>query len=378
MKTVSMRSPRVYRDFFGKWSRYPYQSLYTETICSIIGKSFGGDSFHVQKRIQSADSYQDIISVENLLEAWREFVSGKTKRVDVQEFQQHLMDNILLLHNDLTTKTYQHSLYKAFKISDPKPRDIHKASVRDRLLHHAVYRQLYSFFDRTFISDSYSCRKEKGTHRAMNTFRRYAYKESKNGTRTIWVLKCDIRKFFASIDQAVLMEILCSYIADEDILWLISRVVESFSSTEKGKGLPLGNLTSQLLVNIYMNEFDQFVKHKLKAHRYIRYSDDFVILSPDYDWLVSLLPLIRDFLRDRLKLELHPQKVSIHTLASGIDFLGWIHFSDHRVLRATTKKRMFRAIAGNPKPSRITSYLGMLAHGNARKLMAQIPEPAQK
>ena len=125
----------------------------------------------------------------------------------MQEFASNLLGNILVLHTDLTSRTYRHGLYHHFKISDPKPRDIHKASVRDRLVHHALYRQLYPFFDRTFTSDSYSCRRWKGTHKAMNTFRRYAYKESKNNTRTLWVLKCDIRKFFASIDQGVLMGI---------------------------------------------------------------------------------------------------------------------------------------------------------------------------
>ena len=311
--------------------------------------------------------------MDNLLGAWKEFLKGKRDKRDVQEFEYRLSENILDLHRELAAKSYTHGGYYAFNISDPKPRNIHKASVRDRLLHHTIYRQLYPFFDRTFISDSYSCRKEKGAHRAMNTFRRYAYKESKNNTRTLWVLKCDIRKFFASVDQAVLMDTLRSYIPDQDILWLIGRVVESFHSTEPGKGLPLGNLTSQLLVNIYMNEFDQFVKHTLKAKYYIRYADDFVFLSNDRDWLVSLLPCIRDFLHEKLKLELHPDKVSIATLSSGIDFLGWVHFSDHRVLRTATKQRMLKTLRDNPKKETTASYRGMLSHGNAHKLSELIP-----
>ena len=259
-------------------------------------------------------------------------MKGKRKRTDVQEFERYLMRNIFALHNDLASGTYQHGGYHHFKISDPKPRDIHKASVRDRLVHHAIYRQLYPFFDKTFISDSYSCRKEKGTHKAMNRFRSFARKISENNTRTCWVLKCDIRKFFASVDQAILMDILKTYISDERTNVLIKNIVESFSSTEVGKGLPLGNLTSQLLVNIYMNEFDQFAKHTLKAKYYVRYADDFVFLSENRDWLVSLLPRISSFLHDSLTLELHPNKVSIETLSSGVDFLGWVHFPDHRVL----------------------------------------------
>lgn len=278
------------------------------------------------------------------------------------------MDNILDLHIALRSGTYTHGPYHHFKISDPKPRDIHKASVRDRLVHHALYRQLYPFFDKTFISDSYSCRNGKGTHKAMNRFQSFAQKVSKNNTRTCWVLKCDVRKFFASIDQKMLIKIVGLYISDECILALIKNIVSSFNSGTEGKGLPLGNLTSQLLVNIYTNEFDQFAKHTLKAKYYIHYADDFVILFTDRTWLVSLLSRIRDFLHNNLALELHPDKVSIETFASGIDFLGWVHFPDHRVLRTSTKRRMLKALSGNPKEETIISYCGMLSHGNAQRL----------
>ena len=278
------------------------------------------------------------------------------------------MRNILELHRELSAGTYCHGGYEHFRISNPKPRDIHKASVRDRLVHHALYRQLYPFFDRTFIADSYSCRNGNGTHKAMNRFRSFAYNVSENDTRTCWILKCDIRKFFASIDQSVLMKIISRYISDERTCSLIKNIVDSFNSGTAGKGLPLGNLTSQLLVNIYMNEFDQLAKHKLKAMYYIRYADDFVFLSPDRNELSSLIPRIQKYLYNCLSLELHPDKVSINTLASGIDFLGWVHFPGHRVLRTSTKRRMFKAISGNTKEESVASYLGMLSHGNAHKI----------
>ena len=187
-------------------------------------------------RIQFTAPYEQIISVDNLLEAWKEFIRGKRKRKDVQEFERHLMHNILSLHSDLVAETYKHGPYDAFKISDPKLRDIHKATVRDRLLHHALYRQLYPFFDKTFISDSYSCRLEKGTHRAMNAFRRHAYQESKNNTVTLWVLKCDIRKFFASINQETLIWIIAERITDERTTQLLKNIILSFSSVGKGRG----------------------------------------------------------------------------------------------------------------------------------------------
>ena len=323
--------------------------------------------------------------MENLLVAWREFVRGKRKKKDVQEFQHCLMDNILALHRDLVAGVYKHGGYQHFRISDPKPRDIHKASVRDRLLHHALYRKLYPFFDRTFIADSYSCRNRKGTHRAMNRFRQFAYKVSRNHTRTCWVLKCDIRKFFASIDQSVLLGIVRGYIPDTCITALIAEVVSSFQSFSNMtlarpagrarviyKGLPLGNLTSQLLVNIYMNEFDRFMKHKLKAKYYIRYSDDFVILSADKRHLLKIVRYIALFLRERLKLELHPYKVSLATFASGIDFLGWVHFPDHRVLRTSTKRRMLKRLDATDNEKVASSYLGLLSHGNTKKLRQRI------
>jgi retron-type reverse transcriptase len=314
-------------------------------------------------------SYEDTISIENLLEAWEEFIRGKRKRIDVQEFELHLMQNVLELHHELAAGIYQHGGYQHFKISDPKPRDIHKATVRDRLLHHALYRKLYPFFDRTFIADSYSCREGKGTHKATNRFRAFAYQVSKNDTRTCWVLKCDIRKFFASIDHQTLFNILEPYISDERTQSLIVNIVGSFNSGTVGKGLPLGNLTSQLLVNIYMNEFDQFMKHKLKVTHYIRYADDFVLLSPDKSYLTKMLLSMEVFLRDKLKLEMHPNKVFIKTFASGIDFLGWVHFPNYRVLRTATKQRMFRTLEETAgKKETVESYLGMLSHGNTARL----------
>lgn len=137
---------------------------------------------------------------------------------------------------------------------------------------------------------------------------------------------------------------------------------------EMGRGLPLGNLTSQLLVNIYMNEFDQFVKRELKVKYYIRYADDFVILQNDKIYLQNLLPKISRFLKEKLKLQLHPDKVFIKTLASGVDFLGWIHFPYHRVLRTSTKRRMLKRLQENIKKEAKQSYLGLLKHGNTYQL----------
>jgi RNA-directed DNA polymerase len=328
--------------------------------------------------VKFVDTYEHIISVENLLEAWKEFILGKKGRKDAQEFQRNLMSHIISIHNDLADKTYTHSAYEAFNISDPKPRNIHKAKVRDRLLHHALYRKLYPYFDKRFIYNSYSCRVGKGSHRALNQFRKYSHKVSKNYTRTAWILKCDIRKFFASIDHNILLNILDGKIQDKNIMWLLTRIISSFYSTENGKGLPLGNLTSHLLVNIYMNEFDQFAKHGAKAKYYIRYADDFMVMDASRNTLEDILSRFHTFLNGELKLSLHPDKVFVKTLASGVDFLGWVHFPGHRVLRAATRKRMLRNLTSTSSKEQIASYVGLMKHGNAHRLCQKVLDYAVK
>ena len=291
----------------------------------------------------------------------------------MQRFGRRLFDNIWDLHDSLSNKTYCHGGHSDFYVTDPKRRHIHKASVRDRLIHHAVYRQLYPFFDQTFIADSYSCRLNKGTHRALNRFRNFSYRVSCNNTRTCWVLKCDIRKFFDSIDHKLLCQILNSYIPDEDIRQLLGNIIVSYHTDDLvSKGLPLGNLTSQLFANVYMNEFDQWVKHKLKAKYYVRYADDFVILGDSERDIKRLAFPIYVFLKERLKLDLHPEKVFIKTMTSGVDFLGWIHFPDHRILRKTTRHRALDKIKNNPVNEALQSYLGLSKHGNAQKFSEQI------
>lgn len=324
------------------------------------------------------DLYKDIISLPNLFCAWEEFIKGKKKRKDVAEFSDNLSQNIYELHLDLLNKTYTHGSYHAFNISDPKPRNIHKASVRDRLLHHAIYRVLYPFFDKKFIADSYSCRLNKGTHKALERFWSFGNWVSKNNTKQCFILKCDIKKFFASIDHEILLRILEKHIEDKDVLWLQNQIISSFSSQptlaiakDGCRGLPLGNLTSQLLVNVYMNEFDQFVKHKLKAKYYIRYADDFVILHHDKRHLAHIRYGINAFLEENLKLSLHPDKVFIKTISPGVDFLGWVHFPHHRVLRTVTKRRMMKKLSVQSSTlhkTSLASYLGMLKWGNTYKM----------
>ena len=321
-------------------------------------------------------TYNQIIEIEDIFSAWKSFVKDKSKKPDVIMFGSKLMDNVFDLYTDLVNKNYVHSKYGHFKINDPKPRDIHKASVRDRVLHHLLYNELYPFFDSIFIYDSYSCRFGKGTHKGIQRFRSFVLRVSKNRTKQCFVLKCDIRKFFANINHAILKSILEKYINDVDIINLLGNIIDSFKTNQvsyknigSGVGLPLGNLTSQLLVNIYMNEFDQFIKRELKIQHYIRYVDDFVIVSDSKQYLENILPKLEKFLMQNLKLQLHPGKVFIKTIYSGVDFLGWVEFGGYRVLRNSTKHRMFRKLkeSKNFEQSK-TSYAGMLGWGNGYKI----------
>lgn len=283
------------------------------------------------------------------------------------QFEFNLEDNIFSLYNELKSKTYQHSNYTSFYVKDPKLRKIHKAVVKDRVLHHAIFRVFYPIFDKSFVYDSYSCRNNKGAHKAINRLNKFAKKASKNHTKTCYVLKCDVKKFFDSIDQKILLNFIKNKIKDPDALWLLEKIIKSFS-VQPCKGIPLGNITSQLFANIYLNEFDQFVKHKLKEKYYIRYCDDFVILSENKNYLENLISVLSSFLKNDLKLILHSDKTKIRKFNQGIDFLGYVSFQHYKILRTKTKKRILNKAKESCKIESLNSYLGILKHCNSFKL----------
>lgn len=325
--------------------------------------------------------YDEITSVRNLFLAWKEFRRGKTKKKDVMRFEYRLEQNIFDLHRDLRDKSYRHGPYKGFYITDPKRRHIHKAVVRDRVLHHAIYNKLYMLFDPTFINTSFSCRTGKGTHRGVEWLYKTTRKVSKNYTKPCFVLKCDIQKFFDSVDHTVLLEILRRRIKDADTLQLLDEVVASFASEQSNlfarKGVPIGNLTSQLFANVYMNEFDQFMKHTVKAKHYARYTDDFVVVADNEQYLIDLLKPVSDFLGEHLKLSLHPNKVSVHKLHNGADYLGYVVLPHYKRLRTKTRRRVYKGLVRKVRESKsssetaeqsLNSYLGALSHASEYKV----------
>lgn len=328
--------------------------------------------------------FGQIILPEPLFKAWEEFRKGKQQRKDVMEFETRLEQHLFQLHRELKSGSYKHGQYSEFTICDPKQRRIHKASVRDRIVHHAVFAALNPVFEPTFIAHSFSCRKGKGTHRGVDALERMLRQTSRNCTRPCYALKCDIHQFFASVDHTILLGMLEKRIKDEGVSRLLQEIVGSFTSDVptlfERKGIPIGNLTSQLFANVYMNAFDQCMKHTLKVQQYIRYTDDFVVVSDDEEYLRLLLPSVISFLQETLHLKLHPHKVTIRKLRQGIDFLGYVLLPHHRLMRTTTKRRMLRKLREKtsaasadllPKESveqSLQSYLGVLSHADCYRL----------
>ncbi len=283
--------------------------------------------------MDSQPSYDILCSYENLELAFTKARKGKTLKQYVIEFEHNLKINLLELRNELLLHTYKPQPLETFIIRDPKTRKISKSDFRDRVVHHALCNVIEPLFDRKFIFDNYANRLGKGAFKAIERFDYFKRKVSMNNKRVAYVLKADIKHYFDTVDHTILLSIVKRTITDQSILRLIEIILSNHNTAEKGKGMPLGNLTSQFLANVYLNELDQFVKHKLKAKYYIRYVDDFVILDSSKEVLEKYREKIDYFLRSNLLLELHPDKSKIIKLHSGILFLGFRIFYYYKLIR---------------------------------------------
>lgn len=261
--------------------------------------------------------------------------------------------------------------YNEFYVYDPKKRHIHAATVYDRVVHQALYRVINKIFEPIFIYDSFSCRIDKGTHAGVDRLEKFLRKATKNYSQTAFVLKCDVAKFFDSIDHKILKSLLYLKIKDKGTINLIEIILNSFKKT-KGKGLPLGNVTSQLFGNIYMHQFDFYVKFVLKEKYYIRYCDDFIVVHKSKKHLLKLIFTFEIFLRDKLYLKLHPRKREIRKASQGIDFLGYILLPHYSLLRTSTKRRIVRFTLRGLSERQKASYLGVLFHAKTYKIRCKI------
>lgn len=283
--------------------------------------------------------YQALCSYENLEKAFEKAKRRKSSKSYVISFEDHLVENLLTLRIELLFHTYKPKPLKSFILRDTKTRRISKSDFRDRIVHHALCNIIEPIFDKTFIYDSYATRKGKGVHKAIQRFDYFKRKVSRNNTRTCYILKADIRHYFDEVDRRILVQIMRKRISDERIIWLIRQILNNFGNWAKKVGMPLGNLTSQFFANIYLNELDYFVKHKLRVKYYIRYVDDFVILHHDLNALQDYKESIDKFLKEKLSIGLHPGKSRIIPLHRGITFLGYRIFCYHTLLRKGNVKR---------------------------------------
>jgi retron-type reverse transcriptase len=313
------------------------------------------DHDNFMKRI--GNLYQQVYSFDNLLISYYAARKRKSAKNYAIDFEWNLEKELLQIQKELRDKTYEPGKYQQFKIYDPKLRDIFVAPFHDRIVHHALYNVIEPIFDKGFIYDSYACRKGKGTHQGMLRLKSFLMSLNKKcGGRDFYVLKCDIRKYFDSVDKDILFSLLTRKIKDKDILWLVNKII---NSTFGSKGMPIGNLTSQLFANVYLNELDKFIKHNLKVKYYVRYVDDFILLSESRRQLKEWRNLVREFLKNELLLELHPQKQEICPAKIGVDFLGFHIFYSHILLRQSIIRRFWKKFKkGQMKNASFWSYFG--------------------
>jgi retron-type reverse transcriptase len=276
--------------------------------------------------------YDKVVAKDNLYRAASLAQRYRRYRQTSADFNFRLEEEVGMLHQQLIERTYCHGPYRLFNVYEPKRRLIAAAPFRDRVVHHAVHDVIEPVVDRIFIYDSYACRRGKGMHKAVD--RAQAFLRANK-----FCLHGDIRKYFPSIDHGILKSIIRRRIADNAILWLLDEIIDS--ALPLAGGLPIGNLTSQFFANLYLNELDHFVKHRLRMRYYIRYMDDFLIFSEVKPVLLNCKEILREFLRDTLKLRLHEEKTQIYETANGLKFLGLRLYKNFRRL-STQNVRFFR------------------------------------
>jgi retron-type reverse transcriptase len=302
--------------------------------------------------------YTQLTSWDNLLLAYRKAGKGKRGLGNVALFEHRLEDDLLQLQAELRDKSYRPGGYVSFVIHEPKKRIISAAPFRDRVVHHALCNLIEPIFERSFIADSYANRVGKGTHRALNRCQEFAL-------RYPYVLQCDIRQFFPSLDHAILRGILARKIHDLDVMWLVDRILESgegvlneayeiawfpgddLLAADRPRGLPIGNLTSQFWANCYLNPFDHFVKQELSCRAYLRFVDDFLLFARDKATLWHWKQASEARLA-RYRLTIHPG-AQPRPVTEGIPFLGFVVFPDHRRLKRRKgvyfRRRLWRLAA---------------------------------
>jgi len=342
------------------------------------------------KRI--ANLWPGLACFQNLLAAADTAAAGKRSRPDVALFFLSLEPNLLALCRELENNSYCPGAYRTFQILDPKPRQISAAPFRDRVVHHALTRILEPVWERRFLPDSFACRKGFGTHLAIERARAAARDHP-------YVLKCDIRKYFASLDHEILNLQLARVIKCRRTLALAATIIagsnpqepvdwyfpgdDLFTPFERRRGLPLGNQTSQFFANVYLDPLDHFIRRQLKPGQYARYVDDFVLFGRSQAELAGMRQAIEEFLI-AYRLRIHPLKSRVYPIADGFTFLGWRIFPTHTRLVKPNVKRFrarLRQLQHDYRHGRVDwdevnhavqSWIGHASHGNTWRLRERI------
>jgi retron-type reverse transcriptase len=332
-----------------------------------------------------------MISFKSLLLAAETAARGKRFKPGVARFFFHLERELLRLHDELATKTYRPGAYRTFTIYEGKTRQISAAPFRDRVVHHALTGVLEPIFERSFIFDSYACRKGKGTHAAVDRCQQFA-------RRYRYVLKADVRKYFPSIDHAILKTLITRKIKDPHVMWLVGKIIDHinpqdpvlmwfpgddlFTPTERRRGLPLGNQTSQFFANVYLDPLDHFVTDHAGLS-YVRYVDDFLVFANDKGRLHDVRKEVERFL-ETLRLQIHQNKSVVFPCDQGIRFLGYRVFPTHRLLVPENVQRFRRRMRWMQREfargrigfdairPRIMSWIGHARHADTYRLRTAI------
>ncbi|MBI5065995.1 group II intron reverse transcriptase domain-containing protein [Candidatus Woesearchaeota archaeon] len=340
--------------------------------------------------MKTSNLWKRLYSFSNLELAYENARKNKSENPKVVKFSEKWQLTLVILLRELRLKIYKPLPLRTFVLRDPKTRLICVSDFRDRVVHHALVNILHPIFEPGFIYDSYASRIGKGTLPALKRFDIFKMKVSKNNTKNCFVLKTDIKQYFETVDHNILLNIISRKAKDEELIWLIKIILNNYDSGVRGKGMPLGNWTSQFFANIYLNELDQFVKHKLKAKYYIRYVDDFVILHHTKNKLEKYKIQIQEFLQNNLKLEIHPNKCKIIPLERGVSFLGFRIFPHHKLVRQRNlrkAKNRLNELLEYHKDNLISAYdvldslngwFGYAMQGNTYKLRTKIEEELKK
>ncbi|MEG0873480.1 MAG: RNA-directed DNA polymerase [Clostridia bacterium] len=321
-------------------------------------------------------------SFELLYQAHLRAKKNKTNRNELISFEINLENNLINLLNNIKKGTYHLGKYTTFIIYEPKRREIMSLPYKDRIIHQWYVEEFIKpYIVPKLITDTFACITDRGTHKAIDKVQEYMKTFYRNNG-DFWILKCDIKKFFYSIDKNILFEILKKYISDKKLLDFTRLIIFEKQSASK-KGIPIGNYTSQFFANIYLNELDQFAKHNLHLKYYVRYMDDFIIILKSKEECKKIKKEIELFLHENLELELN-HKSHYYPHKFGLDFCGYRIFTTHRLLRTNSKKKIKRKVSSLNKMYRnnsldfkramfsINSWIGHSSHANTYTLRKKI------